>query len=47
MCFLHFYWFSIFIQMIKVAVTTGKAEDLQNKVSDKKYGEKVSIKKTN
>lgn len=33
MCFLHFYWFNIFIQMILVAVRTGKAEDLQNKVT--------------
>jgi len=28
MCFLHFYWFSIFVQMVFIAITTGKSEDI-------------------
>jgi hypothetical protein len=28
MCFLHFFWFGIFIQMIIVKVKTGKSEDI-------------------
>jgi hypothetical protein len=40
MCFLHFFWFSIFVKMIIVKIKTGKSEDIQNKVQDK------SVKKT-
>jgi len=45
MCFLHFYWFSIFVQMVYIAITTGKSEDIQNKVTNSKHAH--GIKKTN
>jgi len=28
MCFLHYYWFTLFVQMVYVKVTTGVSEDI-------------------
>lgn len=35
MCFLHYYWFYMFIKMLKKYVFEGKTEDLQCKLDDK------------
>ena len=36
MCFLHFYWFGIFIQMLNKYVTTGKTDDKQCELKSNK-----------